>query len=131
MDDLTSHDDRLPYCDCHACALFERNRLRAELDACETELRTVRTSQAESNAEIERLRAELAECKREKDEALEALSDMVFQFFASASDDMDLLSHSFMSAEDHAISVLIKYGRAKEERRNRYRLIDAAIAGGE
>ena len=61
MDDLTSHDDRLPYCDCHACALFERNRLRAELDACETELRTVRTSQAESNAEIERLRAELAE----------------------------------------------------------------------
>ena len=82
-------------------------------------------------SEIERLRAELAECKREKDEALEALSDMVFQFFASASDDMDLLSHSFMSAEEHAISVLIKYGRAKEERRNRYRLIDAAIAGGE
>lgn len=63
MDDLTSHDDRLPYCDCHACALFERNRLRAELDACETELRTVRTSQAESNAEIERLRAELAELR--------------------------------------------------------------------
>ena len=38
----------------------EVERLRAELDACETELRTVRTSQAESNAEIERLRAELA-----------------------------------------------------------------------
>lgn len=32
MDDLTSHDERLPYCDCHACALFERNRLRAELE---------------------------------------------------------------------------------------------------
>ena len=33
--------------------------LRAELDACETELRIARTSQAESNAEVERLRAEL------------------------------------------------------------------------
>lgn len=44
-------------------AADEITRLRAELDACETELRTVRTSQAESNAEIERLRAELAELR--------------------------------------------------------------------
>lgn len=80
--------------------------------------------------ECERLRAELAECKREKNEALEALSDMVLQFFTESSDDRSLLSHSFMSAEEHAINVLLKYGRAEEVRRNRYRLIDAALAAG-
>ena len=40
--------------------LSERDRLRAELEASETELRIVRASQAESNAEVERLRTELA-----------------------------------------------------------------------
>lgn len=34
MDDLTKHSDRLPYCDCHECAIHERNRLRAELAEC-------------------------------------------------------------------------------------------------
>ena len=38
----------------------EIERLRAELEASETELRIVRASQAESNAEVERLRTELA-----------------------------------------------------------------------
>lgn len=28
MDELTRHDERLPDCDCHDCALHERNRLR-------------------------------------------------------------------------------------------------------
>jgi len=78
-------------------------------------------------AEVERLRAELAEVKRDKDAALEALADMVFQFFM---EDGELLHHSFMSAEEHAIGVLIAQGRAEEVRRNRYRLIDAAMAGG-
>ena len=34
MDELTKHSDRLPYCDCHECAIHERNRLRAELAEC-------------------------------------------------------------------------------------------------
>lgn len=33
MDDMTRHSDRLPDCDCHECAIYERNRLRAELSA--------------------------------------------------------------------------------------------------
>lgn len=39
----------------------EIKRLRTELEASDTELRIARASQAESNAEVERLRAELAE----------------------------------------------------------------------
>lgn len=30
MDELARHDERLPDCDCHECAIHERNRLRTE-----------------------------------------------------------------------------------------------------
>ena len=83
--------DRLDCFNCHSRmreAADEITRLRAELEASETELRIVRASQAESNAEVERLRAdierhiaiasehatecerlraELAECKRDNE----------------------------------------------------------------
>mgnify|MGYP000853154360 CR=1 FL=1 len=55
--------DRLDCFNCHSRmreAADEITRLRAELEASETELRIVRASQAESNAEVERLRTELA-----------------------------------------------------------------------
>lgn len=51
---------------------------------------------------------------------LEALMDMVNQFFYSKNnsgqydEDGDILSHSFMSAEEGAISVLIQAGMAEE-----------------
>ena len=54
--------DRLDCFNCHSRmreAADEITRLRAELEASETELRIVRASQAESNAEVERLRADI------------------------------------------------------------------------
>ena len=53
MDELTRHEDRLPYCDCHACAIYERDRLRAELAAD-------RTCKESLLVALESLRAELA-----------------------------------------------------------------------
>lgn len=35
MNDLTDKHDTLPDCDCHACAIAERDRLRAELASIE------------------------------------------------------------------------------------------------
>lgn len=60
---------------------------------------------------------------------LEALMDMVNQFFYSKNrsgqddEDGDILSHSFMSAEEAAISVLIQAGMAEEVRGKGYRLL--------
>lgn len=45
MDDLTRHADRLPDCDCHECAIYERNRLRAELAACRAALELIAAPQ--------------------------------------------------------------------------------------
>jgi hypothetical protein len=33
MDELTAHDDRIHECDCHACAIWSRNLLRAAVAA--------------------------------------------------------------------------------------------------
>lgn len=60
---------------------------------------------------------------------LEALMDMVNQFFYSKNshgqydEDGDILSHSFMSAEEGAISVLIQAGMAEEVTGKGYRLL--------
>lgn len=93
------------------------------------------------DAAIERLRADAAEadafCRQACDErdaaladraaALEALSDMVFQFFTERED--GTLSHSFMSAEEHAIGVLLDAGRAEQVARCRFKLIGSARKG--
>jgi len=60
---------------------------------------------------------------------LEALMDMVNQFFYSKNrsgqydEDGDILSHSFMSAEEGAIEVLIQAGMAEEVPGKGYRLL--------
>ena len=79
----------------------------------------VRTLDSERAANAT-LTAELAACR-------EALSDMVNQFFLERDD--GTISHSFMSAEEHAISYLLQAGLAEEVSRCRYRLIDAARKG--
>ena len=66
MDELTRHEDRLPYCDCHACAIYERDRLRAELAAD-------RTCKESLLVALESLRAELAKCMVLLDQAYKAL----------------------------------------------------------
>ena len=51
-----------------------------------------------------------------------ALMDMVYQFFYHDSDDHDVIKHSFMSAEESAIQVLLDHGLAVEVKPNRYKL---------
>jgi hypothetical protein len=98
----------------------EVQTIRAELaawkDRASREARIVA-----ANAErIDQMEAELAACQ-------EALSDMVNQFFIEREN--GTISHSFMSAEEHAIAYLLKAGLAEEVSRCRYRLIDAARKG--
>jgi len=57
MDDMTRHSDRLPDCDCHECAIYERNRLRAELSA-------ERTCKESLLVALKNLRAELTEARK-------------------------------------------------------------------
>lgn len=60
---------------------------------------------------------------------LEALMDMVNQFFighgadGKSDTDGEILTHSFMSAEEQAIAVLIEAGMAEEISRSSYRLL--------
>lgn len=65
----------------------EIERLRAELEASETELRIVRASQAESNAEIESLRAEL---ETVRDDMADSYNAMLRQFDPAAAESTDL-----------------------------------------
>lgn len=58
----------------------------------------------------------------DKKELLEALMEMVNQHFYHIPN-TDLLSHSFISADEDAIKILIKHGMAKEIRPNAYMLM--------
>ena len=55
-------------------------------------------------------------------ELADALMDMVNQFFYHESDDYEVIKHSFMSAEELAIQVLLDHGLAVEVKPNRYKL---------
>jgi hypothetical protein len=66
MDDLKLHDDRMHDCDCHECALWSRNLLRAavrrHLGRIDDWLRTgVPSSPAESRSIYEQLRGALGD----------------------------------------------------------------------
>ncbi len=66
-------------------------------------------------------KAEAAKYRRGNTLLIEALMDMVNQFFCWRPD--DTLSHSFMSAEENAIETLINAGFAEELDGCTYRLL--------
>jgi hypothetical protein len=94
--------------------------LGAEVERLRAELELHKGALIAEQEHVETLEAELAACR-------EALSDMVNQFFIEREN--GTISHSFMSAEEHAIAYLLKAGLAEEVSRCRYRLIDAARKG--
>jgi len=72
---------------------------------------------------------QIARLRRGNTDLLEALMDMVNQFFyhknehSQSDEDGEFISHAFMSAEEGAIAVLIDAGMAEEVKGKGYRLL--------
>ena len=73
------------------------------------------------NSAFDPFRDEIERLRNGNTMLLEALMDMVNQFFYTH--DGEFLSHSFMSAEEGAIAVLIHAGMAEEVEGKGYRLL--------